>query len=57
MDLILPQLGMLDFFDSPRENLRPLKSGWRAGWGEVGCSRKGKVGELELVCKMKKHFK
>lgn len=36
------KLGMLDFLDSPREALLPLRSGWR-----VGCSGSGSTGEGE----------
>lgn len=50
--LVLPQRGMLDFGDSPREALLTLRSGWRVGrgWG----AKKGREWEVELICKMKK---
>lgn len=32
--LVLPQLGVPDFVDIPREAIAPLRSGWECGMGE-----------------------
>lgn len=42
--LVLPQLGLPDFVDSPREVLHPLRSGWGWSQGEVAGQERGERG-------------
>lgn len=53
--MVWPLPGMPEFVDSPKKVLSPLKSEWGMGLGEVRGQEKGRVGDLGLVCKMKKN--
>lgn len=40
--MVLSQLGMLELFDSPVEDLLPIRSGWKVEWGKLGGWEKGR---------------
>lgn len=51
--MVLPQLGIPDFVDSPRRALNSSKKWMGCGMGQVEEWGKGREGKLGLVCKNK----